>query len=215
MPVSTGSSAHLSVLGPVTVAEGAERRPPRAEPAPGQPAEGPSKADVADALWLGAMRRKHLRQVVRIETACYPRPWSSALFLSELAQRGSRRYMVAMVGPLVVGYAGMMLVVDEGHITNVAVDPLWWGRGVAAWLLLDQARAAPGLGVAHLTLEVRAGNDRAQALYRRFGFAPVGVRKGYYAETGEDAVVMWARDIDTPEYRAKLAAIEAGLRCQR
>lgn len=200
---------------PVTVADGLERTPPAAVPSPATPPAGPSTADVADALWLGSMRRKHLRQVMRIETACYPRPWSSTLFLSELAQRGSRRYVVAMVGPLVVGYAGMMQVVDEGHITNVAVDPAWWGRGVAAWLLLDQARAAPSLGVVHLTLEVRVGNDRAQALYRRFGFAPVGVRKGYYVETEEDAVIMWARDIDTAEYWARLEAIEAGLRCRR
>ncbi len=201
--------------GLATMADGADPRPPGPERALGPPAVGPSTADVVDALWVGAMRRKHLRQVMRIEAACYPRPWSSALFLSELAQRGSRRYIVAMVGPLVVGYAGMMLVVDEGHITNVAVDPAWWGRGVAARLLLDQARAAPDLGIAHLTLEVRAGNDRAQALYRRFGFAPVGVRKGYYVETGEDAVVMWARDIDSADYRARLEAIETRLRCPR
>lgn len=158
------------------------------------------------------MRRKHLRQVLRIEEACYPRPWTAALFLSELAQRTTRRYTVASVGPLVVGYAGLMLVVDEGHVTNVAVDPAWWGRGVAGWLLLDLARAAPSQGARHLTLEVRVGNDRAQALYRRFGFAPAGIRRGYYPETGEDAIVMWATDIDTPAYQERLAAIEVRLR---
>lgn len=169
-------------------------------------------ASLAGALVVGPMRRKHLRQVMRIEEACYPRPWSAALFLSELAQRTTRRYMVASVGPLVVGYAGMMLVADEGHVTNVAVDPAWWGRKVAGWLLLDLARAAPRQGVRHLTLEVRAGNDRAQALYRRFGFAPAGIRRNYYAETGEDAIIMWVRDVDAPLYSERLQRIEAELR---
>jgi ribosomal-protein-alanine N-acetyltransferase len=158
------------------------------------------------------MRRRHLRQVLRIEEACFPRPWSAALFQSEIAQRTSRRYTVAAVGPLVVGYLGMMLVVDEGHITNVAVDPAWWGRGVAAWLLLDAARAAPAAGAQHLTLEVRVGNDRAIALYQRFGFAPAGLRRNYYPETGEDALVMWAHDVDGEAYRRRLAGIEARLR---
>ncbi len=173
---------------------------------------GPSRAEVAAAVTIVPMRRRHLRQVLRIEEVCYPQPWSSTLFLSELAQRASRRYTVAMVGPLVVGFCGLMLVVDEGHVTNVAVDPAWWGRGVAALLLLDLARAAPALGAKHLTLEVRVGNDRARALYGRFGFAPVGLRKNYYAETGEDGIVMWVRDVDTPEYSARLDAIDARLR---
>jgi ribosomal-protein-alanine N-acetyltransferase len=81
--------------------------------------------------------------------------------------------------------------------------------------LADLARAAPALGVRHLTLEVRVGNDPAQGLYRRFGFAPVGVRKNYYAETGEDAIIMWVRDIDTPAYAERLDAIEAHLEANR
>lgn len=190
----------------------------RAEPVsglPAHPAPGPSHAEVARAITIEPMRRKHIRQVMAIEEACYPRPWSSGLFLAEIAQRTSRRYSVARIGPVLAGFAGMMLVVDEGHITNVAVDPPWWGRGVAAWLLLDLARACPGHGLVHLTLEVRAGNQRAQALYRQFGFAPVGLRRGYYAETGEDAIIMWANHVDRPEYAERLSAIEARLRSRQ
>lgn len=187
-------------------ADGAHRRGlTTTEPAAGAPWR------VGD-LVVAPMRREHLRQVLRIEEACYPRPWSAALFLSELSQRSSRRYSVAKVGPMVVGYLGMMLVADEGHITNVAVDPAWWGRGVAAWLLLDAARAAPSQGARHLTLEVRVGNDRARALYSRFGFAPAGLRRNYYPETGEDALVMWVHDVDGPDYAQRLARIEARLR---
>ena len=146
------------------------------------------------------LRRRHLRHVVQIEEANYPRPWSSTLFLSEIAQRRSRRYTVATIGPLVVGYSGLMVVEEDGHITTLTVDPGWHRRSIGTVLLLDQARAAPSLGVRHLTLEVRASNASAQALYRRFGFAPVGVRRNYYPESGEDAIVMWARDIDTADY---------------
>jgi len=166
---------------------------------------------VAGAVRIGPMRRRHLRTVVTIEEECYPQPWSATVFLSELAQRSSRRYTVATIGPLLVGYCGLMTVDEDGHITTLSVDPPWHHRGVGTVLLLDQARAAPALGVRHLTLEVRASNDPAQALYRRFGFAPVGVRPNYYAETGEDAIVMWARDIDSDDYRARLAGIEAAV----
>ncbi|MHB8680802.1 MAG: ribosomal protein S18-alanine N-acetyltransferase [Acidimicrobiales bacterium] len=174
-----------------------------------------ARQDVVEALRIVPMRRRHLRSVIRIEEECYPRPWSATLFLSELAQRASRRYVTATIGPMVVGYAGLMLVEDEGHVTTVTVDPVWQHRGVGTMLLLDLARAAPRLGARHLTLEVRAGNAAAQELYRRFGFAPAGVRRNYYAETGEDAIVMWAHDVGTEEYADRLAGIEARLRSPR
>jgi len=166
---------------------------------------------VAGAVRIAPFRRRHLRPVVRIEEEAYPRPWSASLFLSELAQGSTRRYTVGSIGPIVVGYAGLMIVDDEGHVTTLTVDPGWHHRGIGTVLLADLARAAPALGVRHLTLEVRVGNTAAQALYRRFGFAPVGVRKNYYAETGEDAIIMWARDIDSPAYAGRLTAIEAHL----
>ena len=179
---------------------------------PSRQPEELSRSDVLGALRIVAMRRRHLRSVVRIEEECYPRPWSAALFLSELAQRSSRRYTVATIGPMVAGYAGLMLVGDEGHVTTLTVDPPWHRHGIGAALLLDVARAAPPRGARHLTLEVRAGNDGAQALYRQFGFAPVGLRRNYYAETGEDAIVMWANDVDTPAYASRLGDIEARVR---
>ena len=175
-------------------------------------APGDGEHSVAGAVRIGAMRRRHLRTVVRIEEECYPEPWSATVFLSELAQRSSRRYTVATIGPLLVGYCGLKVVEEDGHITTLSVDPPWHHRGVGTVLLLDQARVAPGLGVRHLTLEVRVSNDPAQALYRRFGFAPVGVRRNYYAETNEDAIVMWARDIDSEDYVRRLDGIEAALR---
>jgi [ribosomal protein S18]-alanine N-acetyltransferase len=186
-------------------------------PAPddGDPSARAADEGIAGAVRVMPMRRRHLRPVVAIEEACYPRPWSATVFLSELAQRSSRRYRVATIGPLVVGFSGLMIVDEDGHITNIAVDPGWHRRNIGTVLLLDQARAAPALGVRNLTLEVRASNTPAKTLYQHFGFAPVGVRRNYYVETGEDAIVMWARDIDADDYARRLDDIEAKLRSPR
>jgi ribosomal-protein-alanine N-acetyltransferase len=166
-----------------------------------------------DALEVGItpMRRRHLRGVLRIEQQVYPRPWTFGLFLGEISQRASRVYLVARVGSEVVGYAGMFRAVDDGHITTIAVDPAWQRRGIATRMLLALARAAVDRGCRNLTLEVRMSNSGAQALYQRFGFVPAGVRKGYYPETGEDALVMWANDIDTEAYTDRLREIEGGV----
>jgi ribosomal-protein-alanine N-acetyltransferase len=157
------------------------------------------------------MRRRHLRGVLRIEHQVYPRPWSVGLFMSELALRTSRAYLVARVGPNVVGYAGLLLAGDEGHVTTVAVDPVWHRHKVGSRLLLQLTREAIARGATALTLEVRVGNEAAKALYGRFGYAPAGVRRGYYVETGEDALIMWAHDVGEPEYARRLAAIEAAI----
>jgi len=181
-------------------------------PDDGDDAAGARPERVAGAVRIVPLRRRHLRHVIQIEEANYPRPWSSTVFLSEMAQRRSRRYTVATIGPLVVGYCGLMVVEEDGHITTLTVDTAWHRRSIGTVLLLDQARAASTLGARHLTLEVRTSNSAAQALYRRFGFAPVGVRRNYYPETGEDAIVMWAHDIDTAAYTQRLAEIEEHLR---
>ncbi|MGD9797516.1 MAG: ribosomal protein S18-alanine N-acetyltransferase [Acidimicrobiia bacterium] len=157
------------------------------------------------------MRRRHLRSVLRIESQVYPRPWSLGAFLSEMGQRTSRFYVVAKEGGAVVGFAGLMVTLDEGHVTTIAVDPREQRRGVGARLLLTLSRAAIARGCHGLTLEVRVSNEPAQAMYRRFGYAPAGIRKGYYAETNEDALVMWAHDVDLPAYAERLDAIEAAL----
>jgi ribosomal-protein-alanine N-acetyltransferase len=160
------------------------------------------------AVRIAPMRRRHLRGVIRIEQQVYPRPWTFGLFLSEIGQRGTRLYVVARVGSDVVGYAGLFQAVDDGHITTVAVDPAWQRHGIATRMLLALARGAIERGCANLTLEVRMSNSGAQALYQRFGFVPAGVRKGYYPETREDALIMWANDIETPAYAQRLADIE-------
>ena len=157
---------------------------------------------------LAPMRRRHLRSVLRIEAQVYPRPWSLSLFMSELALRTSRAYVVARIDGYLVGYAGMMLAGDDAHITTIAVDPEWHRYKVGTRLMLHMIREAVRRDARHVTLEVRVSNQPAQALYRIFGFRPAGVRKNYYAETNEDALVMWADDVDQPEYTRRLARID-------
>ena len=154
------------------------------------------------------MRRRHLRSVLRIEQQVYPRPWSSSLFMSELALQATRAYFVARVGRDLVGYAGLMMTLDEAHVTTIAVDPKRHRNKIGTRLLLVLVREALARGATAITLEVRMSNVGAQDLYRRFGFAPVGVRKNYYQEVNEDALVMWADDVDQPEYAALLDSIE-------
>jgi len=132
------------------------------------------------AVQLVPMRRRHLRSVLRIEAQVYPRPWSLALFMSELGLRATRSYVVARVDGVVVGYAGLMLSMDDAHITTIAVDPAWHRQKIATRLLLHLAREVQRRGARNLTLEVRVSNHGAQALYRSFGFHPAGIRKNYY-----------------------------------
>jgi [ribosomal protein S18]-alanine N-acetyltransferase len=160
---------------------------------------------------LVPMRRRHLRAVLRIESQVYPRPWSLSLFMSELALRSTRSYYVARVEGMVVGYAGLMMTGDDGHVTTIAVDPAWQRHKIGSRLLLTLAREAVRRGAANLTLEVRVSNKPAQAMYRKFGFRPAGIRKNYYVETNEDALVMWADDIDSDEYARRLDIIERGI----
>jgi ribosomal-protein-alanine N-acetyltransferase len=157
------------------------------------------------------MRRRHLRSVLKIEAQVYARPWSLSLFVSEMALRTSRAYYVARINGVLCGYGGLMVSEDDGHITTLAVDPAWHRNKIGTRLLLTLARTAIRRNACNLTLEVRVGNVAAQEMYRRFGFRPAGIRKNYYVETNEDALVMWAHDVDTPEYGRRLAEIEAGI----
>jgi len=168
------------------------------------------------------MRRKHLREIRRIDKLVYPRPWSMALYLDELQRAGERVYRVACTpGPDgrptgVIGYGGFMIVAGEGHITSVAVHPHCQGQRVGARLMLELHREARRIdGLEALTLEVRSSNTAAQRLYRWFGYAPVGSRKNYYrggpGGKREDALVMWCHDIDSRSHGERLDAIATAL----
>ena len=156
------------------------------------------------ALRIEKLKRRDLRHVMPIEAAVFPEPWTVAVFNSELALRHGRLYRAAWAGNELAGYIGFLIVGEEAHITTIAVAPAHQRAGVASRLIVDGIDTLLLSGVTSLSLEVAANNEPAQALYRRFGFAPVGVRKNYYPVTGQDAIVMWVYDIDTPEYAERL-----------
>jgi [ribosomal protein S18]-alanine N-acetyltransferase len=137
--------------------------------------------------------------------------WSVGLFMNELALRSTRLYVVARHRGDVIGFGGVLFSGPDAHITTLSTDPAFHRRKVATRLLLVLTRAAIERGSQHLTLEVRASNEPAIALYRAFGLAPVGVRKNYYAELKEDALVMWAHEIDQPAYAERLDEIDGAI----
>jgi [ribosomal protein S18]-alanine N-acetyltransferase len=164
---------------------------------------------------LQPMKRRHLRQIMKIERQVYPNPWSPSVFTNELAApKLQRRYIVAKVNNRVIGYAGMMFMEDardgspSAHITNIAVDPGWHRHKIGSRLLFALARIARENGVVGLTLEVRHTNVAAQRLYHRFGFLQEGVRKRYYENT-DDALVLWASGIHQPAYSERLSDLLA------
>ena len=165
---------------------------------------------------IEAMRRRHLRRVLEIESVTYERHWSRSVFETELAQvaSGARFYVVARCGRDVVGYAGLWIIPapdgGEAHVTNIVVAESHRRRGIATALMLSLADRARAAGATAWTLEVRASAAGAHELYRHFGFAPAGVRRGYY-EHGEDAVVMWCHDLATDDYARRLAGLRASV----
>jgi ribosomal-protein-alanine N-acetyltransferase len=139
-----------------------------------------------------------------IERQVYPRPWSPNLFLSEMSESRNRCYLVARMDRDVVGYGGLICYGEEAHVTNIAVDPEHHRRKIGSRLLHDLIQNAVAMGADAVSLEVRVSNWGAQRLYGRFSFRPVGVRKNYYQEINEDALIMWADEIRSPEYQGTL-----------
>ena len=163
---------------------------------------------VTPAFTLREMTPRDIAAVAMLERVIYPQPWSVRTFYDELAG-GNRRYVVAVDDGEVIGYGGLLIVEGDAHITTIAVHPEARRRRLGTRLMLELVGRALSAGSRHLTLEVRVSNDAARSLYQRFGFAPVGLRKNYYRD--EDALVMWATDIDDEDYVAGIAAIEAQL----
>ena len=159
-------------------------------------------------LTIEPMRRRHLSAVMPIELVSYPRPWPISVFQSEIEmmRRGERHYLVAREDGVIVGYGGLMFVLDDAHVTNIAVAPKRQRSGIATRILAELAWQAVARGCQALTLEVRASNTAAQALYHQFGFVPAGVRQKYY-ENADDAIVMWCNDLALIEYRERLRAL--------
>ena len=136
------------------------------------------------------MTADHLDQVAEIEQICFSDPWSRRMLSEHLENECAATLVALSENGTVLGYAGLLVVLDEGYITNVAVRPEYRRQGIAGELLRVLHRFAEGNKMAFLTLEVRDSNASARALYTKHGFKEVGVRKNYYDHPKEDAIIM-------------------------
>lgn len=134
------------------------------------------------------MTKEHLPDILKVEQESFSHPWTEKMFLEEFNGKFSI-YRVAVENEKAVGYMGMWILADEGHITNVAVGKSYRGKGIGAALVEDFIHTAEEKDLAFLTLEVRVSNKAAIALYEKYGFLEVGRRKKYYENT-EDAILM-------------------------
>ena len=140
------------------------------------------------------MKEADLDSVVAIEKASFPTPWSRGMFREDLTRPFSRPFTAEDPAGEILGYVVCWNVAGEAHLLNIAVHPNFRGRGVGEALVKETIRRAGRAGSEWIHLEVRVGNEQAQTLYRKCGFAFVGMRKGYYTDTGEDAL-LFAREI--------------------
>lgn len=149
----------------------------------------------SDKIYIVPMTPVHLDRVMKVEQTCFTSPWQRSTFYQEITGNPYALYIVAIAGEEVVGYAGTWLILDESHVTNIAVAPAWQRRGIAKMLMEYLLRTSLKQGANRITLEVRRTNIPAQKLYEGFGFTVAGVRKGYYSDNKEDALIMWLHDI--------------------
>jgi len=149
--------------------------------------------------------------VQRIEHDSFRAPWPADAFRQELASNRLARYLVVEDGDEVVGYAGLWLMVDEAHVTTFAVAPGRRRRGIGEVLLAELVSLARRIGASVATLEVRVSNMPARRLYEKYGFMPVGVRRNYYSDDREDALIMTTPELASREMRSRLAALDRSL----
>ena len=144
------------------------------------------------------MRSSDIPEILAIESESFPTPWPSSAFKTELDNKLAR-------------YAGTWIVIDEAHLTTIAVRPDLRGKGYGELLLIDCLDASIQKGAETMTLEVRLTNESAQKLYHKYGFAIAGRRKNYYSEINEDALIMTTVPITTTEYRERFETLRAKL----
>lgn len=144
-----------------------------------------------DSYVFRYMREEDLDQILEVEHASFATPWSREAFYNELYNNKFAVYLVLEKDHRVIGYCGVWIVIDEAHVTNVAILPEYRGRKLGEAMLSKLMSIAREMGARSMTLEVRVTNHVAQSLYRKLGFQNGGIRKNYYSDNQEDALVMW------------------------
>lgn len=158
-------------------------------------------------LIIEKMNFTHLPRVMEIENLSYPNPWSLHTFLNEIQQNHLSYYVVAKINEEVVGYAGLWLIMEEVHLTNIAVHPDWRQKKTAEKLLMYLILEAKKRSFKWMTLEVRESNTAAKKLYEKFKFKVMGRREKYYIDNNEAALIMWSENLQDENYIKNLFLI--------
>ena len=159
---------------------------------------------------LRQMRVEDVSKVMEIERECFATPWHESAYLTEITNR-SAYYIVACMDDVIVGYAGMWVIMDESHITTLGVAGEHRGKRIGELLLVGLLDEAMKRGAKRVTLEVRQSNSVAQNLYRKYGFIPAAIRRSYYTDNHENAVVMWNDDMNHAGFRRKYSTLKQQL----
>jgi [ribosomal protein S18]-alanine N-acetyltransferase len=157
------------------------------------------------------MTQADLPAVLRIEGMSFSTTWPMNAFSNEIRDNKLAHYFVGRLGDEIVAYGGIWVILEDSHITTIAVHPDRRGLKLGEEMLLKLLDEAIGEGASWITLEVRESNDVAQKLYRKYGFTTVSTRRGYYSDNGENALVMWAGNLKGELYGARLRALRRAL----
>ena len=157
------------------------------------------------------MSERDVPEVMNIESASFTTTWPQNAFWNELRDNKLAFYYVGRVGGKLVAYGGIWVILEDSHVTTIAVDPVHRGNRYGEVMLLYLLDQAIARGASWITLEVRASNEVAQNLYRKYGFTIVSTRRGYYSDNNENALVMWAGNLRGALYSNRLNALRTAL----
>jgi ribosomal-protein-alanine N-acetyltransferase len=154
---------------------------------------------------VSSMMRSDIPDVMRLEKQVCNLPWNANAYLTEIGNPNAKYLITKFRNGDLVGYGGVWVVMDEMHITTLAVDPIHRGNKIAERLMIHLIFAGIERGATRATLEVREGNTAARNLYHKFEFEDVAMRKKYYSDNNENAIIMWAEEIDSERFTSKLS----------
>ncbi len=172
---------------------------------------GPLPASGGSPLVIARMTEADVSRVLRIEQQSFSTIWPANAFHQELQTNKLAHYFVGKTDDRIVAYGGIWVILEDSHITTIAVDPMYRRRRFGEALLLRLLDEAIERGACWMTLEVREGNGAAQSLYRKYGFTTVSTRRGYYSDNNENALVMWAGNLRSEIYRNRLQMLREAL----
>ncbi|MDQ6931319.1 MAG: ribosomal protein S18-alanine N-acetyltransferase [Candidatus Eremiobacteraeota bacterium] len=171
----------------------------------------PRDAALPGGMAIQTMDDSHLAEITQIETLSFPSTWPHNAFRNEIHDNKLAHYFVGIVGGRAIAYGGIWVILEDSHITTIAVHPDYRGKKYGEIMLLHLLEETIKHGASWITLEVRESNVAAQRLYRKYGFTIVSTRRGYYSDNNENALVMWAGNLKGPLYVNRLQALRKGI----